>query len=82
MPLRMGANGLNLTQANHVVFMEPITEMSVFAQVCSSALEQRQGIRFSSTRLMYHYISLFFFEYIQQLDLFHFSVVLSGSRTN
>ncbi|VDO27383.1 unnamed protein product [Haemonchus placei] len=32
MPLRMGANGLNLTEANHVVFMEPITETSVLSQ--------------------------------------------------
>uniref|UniRef100_A0A0K0CV17 Secreted protein n=1 Tax=Angiostrongylus cantonensis TaxID=6313 RepID=A0A0K0CV17_ANGCA len=38
LPLRMGANGLNLTQANHVVFMEPITEMSVFAQVLVHSL--------------------------------------------
>ncbi|WKY03622.1 hypothetical protein Q1695_004962 [Nippostrongylus brasiliensis] len=30
--LRMGANGLNLTEANHVVFMEPITEKSVLMQ--------------------------------------------------
>ncbi|KAK5967039.1 hypothetical protein GCK32_008551, partial [Trichostrongylus colubriformis] len=32
MPLRMGANGLNLTEANHIVFMEPITETSVLSQ--------------------------------------------------
>ncbi|KJH51024.1 protein, SNF2 family [Dictyocaulus viviparus] len=32
LPLRTGANGLNLTEANHIVFMEPITEMSVLAQ--------------------------------------------------
>ncbi|KAK6026608.1 hypothetical protein OSTOST_07410 [Ostertagia ostertagi] len=32
MPLRMGANGLNLTEANHIIFMEPITETSVLSQ--------------------------------------------------
>ncbi|KIH46856.1 protein, SNF2 family, partial [Ancylostoma duodenale] len=46
MPLRMGANGLNLTQANHVVFMEPITEMSVFAQAVGriDRIGQRRAI--------------------------------------
>ncbi|VDO88614.1 unnamed protein product [Heligmosomoides polygyrus] len=32
MSLRTGANGLNLTEANHVVFMEPVTETSVLSQ--------------------------------------------------
>ncbi|KHJ88857.1 helicase protein [Oesophagostomum dentatum] len=46
LPLRMGANGLNLTQANHVVFMEPITEMSVFAQAVGriDRIGQRRSI--------------------------------------
>ncbi|KAE9417126.1 hypothetical protein Angca_008159, partial [Angiostrongylus cantonensis] len=46
LPLRMGANGLNLTQANHVVFMEPITEMSVFAQAVGriDRIGQRRAI--------------------------------------
>ncbi|KIH51857.1 hypothetical protein ANCDUO_18049 [Ancylostoma duodenale] len=46
MPLRMGANGLNLTQANHIVFMEPITEMSVFAQAVGriDRIGQRRAI--------------------------------------
>ncbi|KAK6749536.1 hypothetical protein RB195_001882 [Necator americanus] len=46
MPLRMGANGLNLTQANHVFFMEPITEISVFAQAVGriDRIGQRRAI--------------------------------------
>ncbi|CAJ0947157.1 unnamed protein product, partial [Mesorhabditis belari] len=32
MPLSSGANGLNLTEANHVIFAEPIVETSVEAQ--------------------------------------------------
>ncbi|KAJ1346246.1 hypothetical protein KIN20_000999 [Parelaphostrongylus tenuis] len=46
LPLRMGANGLNLTQANHVVFMEPITEISVFAQAVGriDRIGQRRAI--------------------------------------
>ncbi|CAJ0574863.1 unnamed protein product, partial [Mesorhabditis spiculigera] len=32
MPLSSGANGLNLTEANHVIFAEPILETSVEAQ--------------------------------------------------